>query len=440
MLGKPAINLGLTALSVLFFLSACEDAIEVTSDLNPSSDNSEIKSFEFTLPSSQIYFDSIATENTGGLLIGQYENAEIGSVEADGYASITLDNATDDWPFSVNATLRSFSIHLSMDYYLGTDFANQIQFDVYELESEMYDSLTYFSFDTLATSRKISNDNLVRLLPADTNEYEFNLSEVVGNELLQRTVSGDSIFASQDNFDDYFKGIKISSNNNLVRANLANNASYLSLRYTVPDDDSVYHIKMNLSNNSFSHLERTSAGTLVPENLDGENDFQLTDDSKIAFIQGIGVLPKLSIDPYLSFMDTIDILQINKAELIIDTPEEVETNVEQYRPPQNVLNYYYSTDNAFVNDITGTYFRSVQVNGQNQLTGSNPVIMVPAESGGYSADISFFMQDVKDLEIWDEEYSLVLYPSTTKSLRNTLDHFVVDKENIRIKIYYTTFK
>jgi len=222
--------------------------------------------------------------------------------------------------------------------------------------------------------------------------------------------------------------------------------------------DTLQNIRFNIFGSSFTHID-FQPGSLLPSNYNEGGSFDLTDPSKAYFNNLLGISPKFSLNPYLSFIDTVDYMQINRAEISIEDQNfnVVNTPSEQDRPIQNLVPYILDENGNFTKQ--GEDFWAIQSNFNsnggisNQSAGTSPTSLSFDESKkSIRGDISFFLQEIyNNPSFWDSENSITFtgqfirrnatpFIETPKINIGNYDSFLVDKQNIKLKIYYTTFK
>ena len=371
---------------------------------------------------------------------------------------------------------------MNFNYYYGDDFGAPQQFRIYQLgdtlqisgqkskqdiESEFgeeqQDTAVYYDiYDEISVEGQISNDESIIINPTDTIPDFISLENDFGYELL-------NLVSNQDltplEIYNTLKGFKLEvdpGKNNLQGLSLASEDSYIEVVYQSPSADTLQSVFFDLSRSSFTHVD-FQPGSLIPSSYSGNNSFDLSNPSKAYFNNLLGISPRFNLDPYLSFIDSVDYMQINKAEITISNQDFniMDTPNEQIRPIQNIVPYILEGDEKFKKQ--GKDFWAIQSNFNsngaisNQNAGTSPMnLSYDDVKKSLRGDISFFLQEIyNDPSFWvsggEEENSIIFTGQfirvnddafREKPIINTgnFDNFLVDKENIKLKIYYTTFK
>ncbi len=458
------------AILLAFFFASCEEPIEVESDLVPGGNNAEIRYVEIQLEMNHAAYDTLlvstnATEGARGqVFVGHQNSPEIGNFSAQAYFGAILSNSVVKDSIKLGSEVIETKLHLGFNYYYGDNYNSSQQFRLFQLDdtlnlSGLKDSVNYYTiYDELNTSEEISVEGTTFLNPTDTIPDFITLENALGYELLDLARDEE---LSQIDIYNILKGFKLeieAGQNNLQALSLASDESYFEVIYQSPTADTLQSVTFSLSNSSFTHID-FQAGSLIPSSYSGNNSFDLTDPNKAYFNNLIGISPKISLDKYLSFIDTVDYMQINKAELMIESQNlnTINTPSEQIRPAQTIVPYILGESGSFRKQ--GRYFWAIQSNFNSnggvsdQNAGISPTNLSFDESKSQiRGDISFFLQEIySDPSFWIEENDIVF---TGQFIRinndafrenpiiniGNFDNFLVDKENIKLKIYYTTFK
>lgn len=469
------------ALLLAFFFASCEEPIEVESDLVPGGNNAEIRYVEIPLEMNHAAYDTLLVSTNvsvlegarGQIFVGHQNSPEIGNFSAQAYFGAILSNNVVRDSIKIGSEVIETRLHLGFNYFYGDDFGTPQQFRLYQLEDTLKSSgiesmgvdengnevIYYYSiYDELNIDEEIAVDGTTILNPTDTIPEFLSLENDFGNELLNLARDEE---LSQVDIYNILKGFKLEvepGQNNLQALSLASDASYIEVIYQSPTADTLQSVTFNLSSSSFTHVDY-QPGSLIPSSYSGDNSFDLTDPNKVYFNNLIGISPKISLDKYLSFIDTVDYMQINKAELIIENQSfnTVNTASEQIRPVQNITPYILEETGRFKKQ--GRYFWAIQSNFNsnggisNQNAGTSPMNLSYDDSKKtIRGDLSFFLQEIyNEPAFWDQENSLIFTGQFIRVNNNAFrlnpiinignfDNFLVDKENIKLKIYYTTFK
>ncbi len=84
---------------------------------------------------------------------------------------------------------------------------------------------------------------------------------------------------------------------------------------------------------------------IMPSNYSANRSFALNDDSQVYFNSLLGIYPKIKIDSYLSFIDSLDYMIIDKAEIVLGKDLSAVDNLsEQTNPPAIIFPYFLNSD------------------------------------------------------------------------------------------------
>ncbi|MGM0579570.1 MAG: DUF4270 family protein [Bacteroidota bacterium] len=453
------------AILLAFFFASCEEPIEVESDLVPGGNNTEIRFVEIPLEMNHTAYDSLIISTNGiqgsrgQIFVGHQNSPEIGEFTAEAYFGALLNSDVIRDSVPENATAIETRLKLGLNYYYGDEFNQAQNFIVTQLTDTL--ALTgelYSIYDEIPSDNKVSLDGTVVINPVDTIPKYVHLNNNFGNTLLDRVNDEDL-----DIVDIYnsLRGFKLEvepGSNNLQALSLASDESFIEVIYDSPNQDTLKSVTFDLSGSSFTNVDY-SPGSLVPSDYSGKKIFNLTDPSKAYFNNLMGISPRVDLKGYLNFIDTVDFMQINKAELVISSNEFTSTdnNASQIRPSDNIIPYILKEDGN-VGKI-GEDFWAFQSNFNSNGAPANPNqatspinLTYNSDKKEINGDISFFLQEIyNNPDLWDEENNFMFtgqfirrnetpFNEVPKINIGNFDNFLVDKENIRLKIYYTTFK
>ncbi|ADR22037.1 hypothetical protein MATR_03290 [Marivirga tractuosa] len=464
------------ALLLAFFFASCEEPIEVESDLVPGGNNAEIRYVEIPLEINHAAYDTLLVSTNvsilegarGQVFVGHQNNPEIGNFSAQAYFGAILSNSVNRDSVKFGSEVIETRLHLGFNYYYGTEYGNPQKFRLYQLADTLKSSgiksiennkVNYYTVnDELSTSEEIAVNGTTIINPKDTIPDYISLGNNFGNDLLDLVRDED---LTPEEIYSTLKGFKLEvepGQNNLQALSLAGQSSYFEVIYQSPTADTLQSVTFNLSSSSFTHVD-FQPGSLIPSTFSGNNSFDLTDPSKAYFNNLLGISPKINLDPYLSFIDSVDYMQINKAEIIIESQNftTLDTPFEQVRPAQAIIPYILEETGGFKKQ--GRDFWAIQSNFTsnggiaNQSAGTSPTNLSYDDSKNQiRGDISFFLQEIyNDPSFWTEGNNFVFTGQfirvnndafTENPIINigNFDNFLVDKENIKLRIYYTTFK
>jgi hypothetical protein len=271
----------------------------------------------FNLITYTINEDSAITDNAPNVLLGSYIDPKFGKVNASFYTEFRLKSLNPN--FGDMGTIVVDSCVLALQYvgYYGDQSVQT--FEVYELSDSLSMDSVYYDFSTKPTKpgnlvpsghgtfgpRPLNNavvggDTLAPQLriPLDTNFAKSMLNEAATNA---------STFASNVNFQNFFKGFKVNVNNPsqtigqgaILYLNINNNAaSKLTIYYTQAGVSKSFDLVMNSYCSDFVHIETDHSGTpldlVLQDSTKGQTTFyaQAFRQRAVIKIPGLDALPK----------------------------------------------------------------------------------------------------------------------------------------------------
>lgn len=350
----------------------------------------------FTLNTYTIIDDSILTSNPALNVLGEMNDPVFGKVNASFYTQIRLPAANPNFGDLSLVSIDSFVLAMRFSSYTGK-VATQT-FEVFELNEDISadTAVKYYEFSTL----NVKPTNLVMpgkgtfkpdpigdaivdtvaVAPQMRLSLDTNLARILMNEA---NISGGS-FSSNENFVDYFKGLKIQVNNPpqatgegaVYSLDMLSSSSKLTIYYKklelvagiLTPVKRTYDFVINKNCQMFNHAEFDRTGTKLQQNVDnpalGAQEFyaQSFGTRSVIEIPGLKNIPKSAV--------------IHKA--ILDLPIQYQTG-SIYNPGVNVslFNKLASNPKLFrflynpvVSDVTKSITVDMQGYIQDVVTGA----------------------------------------------------------------------
>ncbi len=308
-----------------------------------------------------IKIDSTITSGQSSQSIGKYQDAYMGSLQAESYVQYLLSGTNVSFGDPTKLTLDSLVLWLYVTSYYG-DSSETAPLYVYEINETFTNDQVYYNFSTLNTQP--TNVSLVNdfKIPLDTSGnfkrsvYKIRLDNSLGNKLL---------FASAENlqdnnkFRDFFKGLKIASGhqNLMIGFDVISDSSRLVLHYKVQEADSFVNKTYNLFSDfvtaaKFTNYKRTYTGTLYEQTLNTQNQ-------QYGFISS-GSQNQLYIK---ISTDSLRSMTINRAELEIPVDSASIGSNPSFLPPS--LLFLYNIDEN--KKIQGINIASASYNPEKKM-------------------------------------------------------------------------
>lgn len=270
----------------------------------------------FDLITYTIEEDSSITDNASNVVLGSYNDPKFGEFDASFYSQVRLGGLNPDFGDLATIQIDSFVLALKYVGYYG-DLSPQT-FEVYELDDTLDLKSKYYSFTTKnakstnwvspgkgtispkpLTKTVIGNDTVDAQLriPLDTN---------FARNFIEEATSGSATFVTNDDFLNYFKGIKVKTNNSVQTAgqgaifyfNITDAASKMTIYFTQANVQKTYDFVINSDCADFTNVQVNNSGKpidlILQDSTKGLKEFyaQAFKYRAIIKINGIENLPK----------------------------------------------------------------------------------------------------------------------------------------------------
>ncbi len=462
-------------LIVALTLFACEEELS-TINLGPEN-NLGIFFGEISLSDkvSQVWAGSASSSYNGQLLAGYYQDPVFGDVRATTYGDISIKNLVLDSSAVVTANFVSLSLNLRINDANGLYKSNDSQIlELYRLNSPIDGDINSNSSNDLSLAEKIGEaqfnlykDSIEYVLPSDPDNtqtssfYDGNRRYIYKTKftltpefksLFFNTFKNALINDSIKNFNYYFdqtlKGLAIvakDQNNAVIAYNVLDTASVFKLNYSKVNNSGVRDTTFTSFNinplKSYSKIEpnETSpwSNSVFNSITEINSPFKTTDGN--AYLQsGTNMFITLDLSGFRNFKDTLNNgnskhVLIQRAELIIDNIFDSELNIKV----PTVLGLHPSSSDSISN---GSFNFIDNVNGDLLLNGT-----YSSDANQYSVVLPLYLQAIVDNNTpYDQlvlEVNITQNNNGSLSILNLRDNstkrFVVKKEDIKIRYYYS---
>jgi hypothetical protein len=454
--------LGPIFLSAIFFFSCENDFNKLGLDKDGRLGTRFV---ELEVPASVVWMDSVNTTGIGRLLVGKYSDEAFGDVFAQSYSHLIPSVFRPSFLFAIESVYDSITLELRADYYYGDNVGMNQQVQVFQLGDTLPTNRGFYSFDQATTGQKlgeitfkpslfnlrVSVDSALR----NPTQFESNgryiyvartrLDDNYGEDLFNKAKSGAVEFDSLRAFNIYAKGLAFipdPGNEGVMGFNSTATTSRLVVHYHDFDaNGEIVRKTYNITFNNFTQFTNLEPNREVYSRggtpLAGLNQVHTPYDpgnGKLYQQAGAGVAVKLDFSFLEAIRDTLPNLVIDHAILQMSGFEGVN---DALLPPALVRYYHLDADNKFVRVREGnrTFFRALQ----DETRSSNPRGLGAELEQSYNAEknqinprMTLFVQSVVDGEM--DLKQLVIWPASSSS---SVNRFVVDQANIKLKIYYT---
>lgn len=333
--------------SIIFLVWGCQEdlGIEVTQE-EALVGSSEV---EFTLPVSNMYIDSLRTDKTGEVLVGQYTSSATGTVSAEAYFEyiyksgefvdylyISRIDTVEDVTYldSIgNFRLDRVELVLDINEVVTDDPSITMDLEVYSLLDSIYSEAIYMSDRSISAetdvvgsySLEVTTDSLLSAeFKTEKTPVTIPLDDEIGNMLI---VDYDSLEIAPRELGF---SLQSPSSNGIMSFNMLSDTTellvymkgdmYDTATLTIKKDTTIALMRFSLAtNNHFTHLDRDLSGSV----FSGLSDGEVVDVGDKAYYHQIaGIHPVIDLTPFREFAATEEQFLSNRGEFEI----LVETN------------------------------------------------------------------------------------------------------------------
>lgn len=451
-------------LSALFLFNSCINDDE-TLGLGNNSEVFDYGFIDINVPISVVLRDSLFTAGTERLLAGRYLDPDFGEVLARSYFAMAPLSYNNTLNIPSNATYDSIVLDLSYGYFYGHEGQGQT-FEIHQLADTIGFNPIKYSFDAVNLGSKIAEKTFdadtaligKRLIDFASAEdtvgisfdgegnvlyfERFRLNDAIGMDLFQKSKDRSIEFENLNNFNNYFKGLALvpkNDNSIILGFRPRANSTRIIIFYTIINSEGepesrILNFLVN-DQRQFNEIQPNSnfsnrSGTALESLIEPYQDFN-PGDGKGYYQSGANVALKLDFS-FLHDIDTLENILINHAELIIGPIEE---SVMGLRPPQSIRYFLTNSTNRVIRSLTTGVPRTIQLDDGNinPLGSQSPLVAnFNPETREYKSRITLFLQSVVNGNM-DLNQVMVI----SAEMERTLNRFVVDNENVRIRLYYS---
>ena len=421
------------------------------SDSSFTSDYSVVVVDTVTIKVSTVLLDSFPTSNTGVLLVGGYNDAQLGRTQSEGYLQI---GTGDSWTAPTDALFDSLVLiaHYSGYTYGDTTVAHTVQvrritqpFQVYSLPqfyinegqySSLYAANSKFNGSAMRSSSELLGFRSVRIRANSADSLVVRLSDDLGREWLRLTKEKSPDIIELSRFLDYFKGIGLGtdgSDNSVIGINSENLKIRLYYRTHANERLSQqyhdYTYSSGLYNYSRFIADRTQTKLNTLSLMNDEISSAKTED--VAFVQsGTGLVTKITFPYLFRLLRLTDVLIVNQALLIIE-PVKNSYN-DRYPLPGTLTLYHTDKSNLPLQRVYANYntssYQSATMSFDEEFNTST----------GYQFVVTQLAQQLLSTDGSTDRGLLIMPPANELSTTVNRAYFGAGGEySIKLKIWYT---
>ncbi|MEQ9425499.1 MAG: DUF4270 family protein [Cyclobacteriaceae bacterium] len=434
-----------------FFLM-CEEPNEIGAELNPNDENLKVLYKEFTLPSSVILSDSVATNDPSQLLFGVYNDPEFGRIKVSGYAQLGLNDNAERPPSPIfpDAVFDSVVLHMHYQDFFGENFQEAQRFKIHEISDTLFTNVTYKSttrapinfFELADVEFRASPDDTLQVIRLSDNWGEDVMELVRDNQpatkfdpVFQNDIHG-LAFVPEDDMD-YIVGVDATVNGDTLSPD---DDSTIRLHYHRRNQDQPLFFDMSLEGRvKYLRVENDRSGTVLSEISEPFTEF-IPFNNKRYVQPATGIYTKIDMSPVYDFIDSVNGFIVNHATFEFGPVEQL--NRGDFIGPLTEFSLVFLNDDNKINGgrlTTDPLNTSVIIdrgyissgNTRTELFESNGDGVYQPQDGNQATN---YLQLIGDESI--PRTDLVIYPLDF----STLNQLILDANDIKLKVFYTTLQ
>ncbi|MDZ7606353.1 MAG: DUF4270 family protein [Cyclobacteriaceae bacterium] len=444
---------------LVLFLIACEDPGEIGLELNPENGAFVAKYQELPLNTSIVLVEDILSDNStringrtqvkssdGRVLFGNYTTPDFGGMSSKGFSSLYISQRGFK-PSEKEFVFDSLVMFMFVDYLYGESFLGTKQINIHELKEEIKvdsiyltkNSTPYYDEPVGSLNFDFSSLDSVRV---DTL-LRVRLADELGNRLFDEAYTDTTTFSNNVEFRQFFNGFAFvpgDGNNMITGVHMENPSTFVRMFIHNTTDTAAFDFVFTGYDTAgtnitryYNNIKLDRSGSSIGPITEYYTDYFPTDNRGL-MQASTGVFTKLDFTPYLNFIDTIDNLIINRAELVIP----VEPYVSYFDPVSTLDLYRVDEFNHFVERFDSAslknYYLTAGKIGFKKDKNTN--------TGIYDGTITGYIQSVAtDLAADTLKNSSVLIgqPNLWNSVIVT-NQSAIPLQEIKLRVYYSTLR
>jgi hypothetical protein len=361
--------------------------------------------------------DSFVTSSATSFLLGVYKDPEMGVIKAAPFFQIGIPDKSVDIP--ERAIFDSARLIVRLNKYYYGDSTKPKTIFVHELDETIaysYNDQLYNTSSFAVQTFPLGEYNKA-IRPLAEDSILIPISSEKGRELLQKLLNKDTEAESEENFLRYFKGIRLSVNDNDSSAvhGLKGDAGAITLRIyyhtntPLPVDGSIdfpslansYAFNRVIADRTGTALYTSGAGIkLIPAAATGNKSYTQN---------GTGVRLKITFPTLGGLLETNDYRRIQKAELLLKVVPQSYNKSSLMLPPK----LYLAQTNG-TNTLGGAITDSL---GQSTLYASPDIDEIFGLNTSYRFDITAYISQLVGVPDRDDYGVFLLEENPTTALQ-----------------------
>lgn len=440
------VKLVLGTIISLLFASSCSDPAVVGIELTPGNNQIGVVFKEIPLPSKIILLDSLNTTNQGVFVVGHEVDDFFGKTESTGYSRLFFEE-TEFRPAG-DAVFDSIDFKLDIVAVNGTDFDQPKTYSIHRLMEPIRDT-SYYNFDKLQFNpNPIVAGSIIFGNVKDTIAI-LKVNKTFGSDLFQKIQRGPE-FSDLFTFRDFFPGIAIKSkegDNTTIGVNVGVNTGFF-LHYHNLGDSVAKTIRISTaSSRSFNGITSDRSGTPTQSVVEYGKEYDV--GPLVGMKANLGMVIKLDTSPLDAFLDSLAGISFNQAEFVLGPIENVP---DGQNPLPWFIAYFVDNRNEIISRSSDRQPLTVQEDGQPQVDfdingKEQPAFSTPSlgaynpEKKEYVMPITSHLNALYRKRIERKDWSLYAdspyQNSPGDDFKRSLRQFVVNKNNIKMKVIYS---
>jgi hypothetical protein len=297
---------------------------------------------------STVLLDSFATNQPNSFLVGKYHDPFLGIISTKPFFQLTIPSEVSI-PSTSQYDSLCFIIHLNKYYYGDTSRQQTI------LVNELSHAIDYSYNDKLYNTSNIPSKRLplgtktIKIHPNIDDSLIIRLNDDKGLELFNKLKEQSADITSDNDFQNYFKGVSISTSNSDTTAVYGLNGSAGSMlmriyyHTTIPFPEPGFIDFLSKANSyAFNQIIADRTGTALYTTPAGLKQFPSEQTNDMGFAQEkTGVLLKIIFPSLKGIISTDKIVRLQKAELIV---KPIGNSYNRYNLPSRI--YLAKTDGS----------------------------------------------------------------------------------------------
>jgi len=438
----------ITPIIVIGILYGCEDPNDLGELLNSGDSKIEVLYKEILLEANNVFIDSVRTDNSTSLFVGKYNDPKFGETTSITYTQLDTRNAVfngRDSPLN-DYIIDSAFLQLTINYYHSDDSTQTHGFKLYTLADTLFNNVFYLSNNSTPRNDEVVGEVNDYVYDSEKNQIQINLTSEFVLQVLGQLENNASTVINSNRFQLELKGLAIeslTSNSGMFGFDSFSENSKLGIYYRVnneTEEDTVStKFEFFLSNSSaYNKISSNRAGTTLNINTTDEKVIKTIDtgDDNLYLQPMTGIHPRIDLQPYLDFLNSVDNLILNRVDIELSITDDNSSFKYLERPED--LRYFFYDDGRNINVnglLTNAFVNTLIMTNTSYLSrATEPLRAVINADDVYSADATLFSQFIASGNI--DTRQLILIPSNITSMNRV----VFDAKAVKMKIFYTVPK